>query len=159
MLFVAEGELHYIGLKMFSLLLSKIGWDVDFLGQSMPLNDLLSSISNQNKKYDLVAISVTLSTNLPALTKTLKNIKTHPLLNESVIIIGSKLFNSMKYYKSFEKDLLLADYMVTKIFDGLKITLALQKISIKTRKELEQLISFEQQRYQQLKETERLKEE
>ena len=32
LLFVAEGELHYIGLKMFSLLLSKIGWDVDFLG-------------------------------------------------------------------------------------------------------------------------------
>ncbi|MGN6614712.1 MAG: ATP-binding protein [Candidatus Nitrosocosmicus sp.] len=159
LLFVVEGELHYIGLKMFSLLLSKIGWDVDFLGQSMPLNDLLSSISNQNKKYDLVAISVTLSTNLPALIKTLKNIKTHPLLNESVIIIGSKLFNSVKHYKSFEKDLLLSDYMVTNIFDGLKITLALQKISIKTRKELEQLISFEQQRYQQLKETERLKEE
>jgi signal transduction histidine kinase len=65
----------------------------------------------------------------------------------------------MKYYKSFEKDLLLADYVVTNIFNGLKITLALQKISIKTRKELEQLISFEQQRYQQLKDTERLKEE
>jgi signal transduction histidine kinase len=65
----------------------------------------------------------------------------------------------MKYYKSFEKDLLLANYMVTNIFGGLKITRALQRISIKTRKELEQLISFEQQRYQQLKKTERLKEE
>jgi hypothetical protein len=119
----------------------------------MPLNDLLSSISNQNKKYDLVAISVTLSTNLPALAKTSKNIKTHPLLIESVIITGSKLLKSKTYHKPFEKDLLLLDYMVTNIFDGLKITLALQKISIKTRKELEQLISFEQQRYQQLKET------
>lgn len=45
----------------------------------------------------------------------------------------------------------MADYRVTNIFDGLKITLALKKISIKTRKELEQLISFEQQRYQQLR--------
>ena len=52
-----EGELHHMGLMLFSLFLRNKGLDVTYLGPNTPLKDLIGFI--RMKKISLVAISIT----------------------------------------------------------------------------------------------------
>jgi methanogenic corrinoid protein MtbC1 len=59
-----EGEQHDLGARMASDFLDMDGFDVRFLGANVPTESLLSIVIQ--KRPDLVALSVTLATNLDA---------------------------------------------------------------------------------------------
>ncbi len=53
-----EGDLHTVGARMVADFLKVDGWDVDFLGASVPANDLVEFV--KNRKIDLVVFSIKL---------------------------------------------------------------------------------------------------
>lgn len=59
-LFLPEGEWHELGLLFFSYLLKKRNHDVVYLGQSVPLNDLIKV--TENKKFDYLVGAIVAST-------------------------------------------------------------------------------------------------
>jgi methanogenic corrinoid protein MtbC1/DNA-binding XRE family transcriptional regulator len=61
-----EGEPHAIGLRMLGDFLLIEGWEVDYLGTSVPAPDLGEFVAR--RRPDLVALSVTQTEHLPALT-------------------------------------------------------------------------------------------
>lgn len=60
-LFLPEGELHEIGLLFLYYLIKKRGHKIVYLGQSMPLNDLLELVRNKNADYLVTAITSTIN--------------------------------------------------------------------------------------------------
>ncbi len=58
-----EDDQHHIGARMVADLLAMDGWDVDFLGNGTPANDLAEFVHNRDA--DLLALSVTLPELLP----------------------------------------------------------------------------------------------
>jgi methanogenic corrinoid protein MtbC1/DNA-binding XRE family transcriptional regulator len=64
---VVEGEAHVLPARVVGTLLEHRGWRVDFLGGSMPPEDLAAFV--RRRRPDLVALSVTLSEALPAARK------------------------------------------------------------------------------------------
>lgn len=65
MLSCVEGELHEIGARMASDFLEMAGFDVRFLGASVPTEHLVRMVREQ--RPDLLALSVTMTYHLPAL--------------------------------------------------------------------------------------------
>jgi methanogenic corrinoid protein MtbC1/DNA-binding XRE family transcriptional regulator len=61
-----EGEAHAIGLRMFSDFLAIDGWTIEYLGASVPADDLAELVAR--RRPVLVALSVTQTDRLPALT-------------------------------------------------------------------------------------------
>jgi methanogenic corrinoid protein MtbC1/DNA-binding XRE family transcriptional regulator len=57
-----KGELHFTGARMVADLLRLAGWSVDFLGADVPPQDVLAMV--QNRRPHLVAVSVTMQSNL-----------------------------------------------------------------------------------------------
>ncbi len=162
LLLVVEGEYHYVGLKMFANLLSKMGWKVEFLGQSLPMADLTTVLSKSSKKYDLICISITILENLLVLIKTLKIIRDQALLKDSIVIIGGRLFKYQKikdFVQDQHKDAPLVDYVASDISDALRFISSSQKLSAKTIVDLKKMLIIEQSKYRHLKEIEKLKEE
>ncbi|MFW5793832.1 MAG: cobalamin B12-binding domain-containing protein [Bacteroidota bacterium] len=83
-----ENEFHQIGIKMVSDIFEMNGWDALFLGSNTPTSDLISFIKNKNP--DLLAISLSLYFNLPALERMiLKMQKEFPGLP---ILVGGQAF-------------------------------------------------------------------
>ena len=162
LLLVVEGEFHYVGLKMFATLLSRMGWKVEFLGQSLALADLTTVLSKSSKKYDLICISITMMENLLALIKTLKIIRDQPPLKDSISIVGGRLFKYQKV-KDFVLDqyqeVPLVDHVASDISDALRFLSSLQKLSAKTIADLKKMLNIEESKYRNLKEIEKLKEE
>ncbi len=162
LLLVVEGEYHYVGLKMFANLLSKMGWKVEFLGQSLPMADLTTVLSKSSKKYDLICISITILENLLVLIKTLQIIRDQALLKDSIVIIGGRLFKYQKikdFVQNQHKDAPLVDYVASDISDALRFLSSSQKLSAKTIVDLKKMLIIEQSKYRHLKEIEKLKEE
>jgi signal transduction histidine kinase len=162
LLLVVEGEYHYVGLKMFATLLSKMGWNVEFLGQSLPTSDLNAVLSKSSKKYDLICISITMFENLLVLMKTLKIIRGKDVLKDSVVIIGGSLFEYQKirdFVLDQYKHAPLVDYIALDISDALRFISSSQKLSAKTIVDLKKMLIIEQSKYRHLKEIEKLKEE
>jgi methanogenic corrinoid protein MtbC1 len=60
-----EGELHELGARMASDFLEMAGFDVRFLGASVPTEHLVREV--RESKPDLLALSVTMTYHLPAL--------------------------------------------------------------------------------------------
>lgn len=67
---VPEGETHVLPARIVATLLEHHGWEVDFLGGGMPPEDLTGFA--RARRPDLVALSVTLADNLPALQRSLE---------------------------------------------------------------------------------------
>jgi len=65
MLSCVEGELHELGARMASDFLEMAGFDVRFLGASVPTEHLVREV--RESKPDLLALSVTMTYHLPAL--------------------------------------------------------------------------------------------
>jgi methanogenic corrinoid protein MtbC1/DNA-binding XRE family transcriptional regulator len=61
-----QGEAHAIGLRMFGDFLTIDGWTIDYLGTSVPADDLAELVAR--RRPVLVALSVTQADRLPALT-------------------------------------------------------------------------------------------
>ncbi|MFO8148293.1 MAG: hypothetical protein R6U03_12965, partial [Gillisia sp.] len=51
LLFLPENELHELGLLFYSYIIKKAGHKVIYLGQSVPLNDILEVIKIRNADY------------------------------------------------------------------------------------------------------------
>lgn len=64
----AVNEYHQIGGKMVADIFELNGWDSHFLGANTPLNDLLQFI--QEQQPDVLAMSLSIYSNLPKLLKT-----------------------------------------------------------------------------------------
>ena len=61
-----DGETHVVGLRMLADFLLIDGWNVDYLGASVPAADLADFVAR--RRPDLVALSVSQAEHLPALT-------------------------------------------------------------------------------------------
>ena len=68
-----EGELHDVGARICADVLDLHGFDVRFLGANVPTDCLLSFV--QHTRPDLVAVSVTLPTHLPATRSALESLR------------------------------------------------------------------------------------
>jgi methanogenic corrinoid protein MtbC1 len=58
------GEFHGLGLRMVADFAQRAGWDVFYLGTSVPLKDLVAFV--QDREPEVVAISTSLAISLPA---------------------------------------------------------------------------------------------
>ena len=117
-----EGEFHYVGLKMFAEILVKEGWDVQFLGQSLPIRHIIDTLKKKKGgKVDLICLSVTIPFNISSLVDTIRALREEPVLKEAVIIVGGRVFKSKKISSMIEANSheRLADYTTTDIQDAL----------------------------------------
>jgi MerR family transcriptional regulator, light-induced transcriptional regulator len=94
-------EYHQIGPKMVADVFELHGWDSYFLGANNPDDELFRLI--EEKKPDLLALSLSIYFNLPSLIKVIKKVKNfYPNLP---IIVGGQAFrwgdgNSLKQFSS-----------------------------------------------------------
>lgn len=77
---------HFIAGRVVSDFLYMDGWEVDFLGSDLPLEDLLQFV--RGRKVDLVGLSVTLETHLPALSRAITALRAAP--SPPKIMIGGR---------------------------------------------------------------------
>ncbi|MFS0781034.1 B12-binding domain-containing protein [Bacillus sp. 1P06AnD] len=82
-----EGENHYIGAKMASLLFVENGWKTRYMGPNMPINYLLD-YANQLEP-DVICLSVTMAYHLPSLPSYISSLSLLP--STPSIIIGGRL--------------------------------------------------------------------
>lgn len=68
-----EGELHEVGARMSSDFLEMAGFDVRFLGASLPTEHLVSLV--REEKPDLVVLSVAVTYHLPALKAAVQRLR------------------------------------------------------------------------------------
>lgn len=68
-----DGERHMIGARVVADFLYMDGWEVDFLGASLPADDLIKFVNA--RKVDLVGLSITLPDFLPQLEHVIEGIK------------------------------------------------------------------------------------
>lgn len=81
-------EYHQLGAKMVADIMELNGWDGYFLGANTPVTDLLSLLDE--KQPDLLALSLSIYTNLPALLDSVAVVRqTFPLLP---VIVGGQAF-------------------------------------------------------------------
>ena len=71
-----EGELHAVGTRFVADFLEAEGWSVLALGASTPTRDLVSFV--ERERPDVVALSTTLTTNLPAAEAALTQVRALP---------------------------------------------------------------------------------
>lgn len=94
-------EYHQIGARMVADLFELHGWRGYFLGANTPVQDLLNMI--EEKKPALIALSLSIYSNLPALIKALDTIRSkYPDLP---ILVGGQAFrwggtDSLKQYRN-----------------------------------------------------------
>ncbi len=84
----AVNEYHQIGGKMVADIFELNGWNSQFLGANTPLDDLLQFI--QDEKPDVLALSLSLYSNLPRLLKTTNAIRGNYLNLD--IVFGGQAF-------------------------------------------------------------------
>ncbi len=111
LLFLPEGELHELGLLFYSYLIQKAGHKVIYLGQSVPLSDVVKVNSQNPADFILTSsLSINATDNLNKLLKEVLDlfpstpiILTNRIENEQEILKDSRLsFNqSLKEFKEF----------------------------------------------------------
>jgi methanogenic corrinoid protein MtbC1 len=117
-----EGEFHYVGLKMFSALLSGEGWDVEFIEHSVSLPRVMGYLKGLGRKFDLVCLTFTMEYNIESVVRTLRSLRADPLFKDSTILVGSRLLRSKRNRemvtgaKSKER---LADHCSSSLREGL----------------------------------------
>jgi len=83
-----SGENHWMGAKMFANLLFLDGWDVEYIGVNTPGEDLATYLSEI--EFDVVALSVVLSTNIPIAEASVNIIES--MENPPFVILGGPAF-------------------------------------------------------------------
>jgi MerR family transcriptional regulator, light-induced transcriptional regulator len=119
-----EGEFHYVGMKMLAEILASQGWDVHFIGQSLPIAQVIQTLKKSKKVFDIICLSITIPFNLASLIAAIHALREDPVIKRSTIIVGGRLFKSKKIQKillkgagSSSSDSILADF-VTSNFDA-----------------------------------------
>lgn len=90
----SPNEYHEIGASMVSDILEHDGWDVAYLGGSVPKDDLLEYL----KKYkpSLLALSVTIPFNIDQTRDIITAIRQDEVLKNIKVIVGGRVFNDNK---------------------------------------------------------------
>jgi MerR family transcriptional regulator, light-induced transcriptional regulator len=121
-----EGEFHYVGMKMFSEILASQGWDVHFIGQSLPIAHVIQTMKRSSKVFDIICISITLPFNLASLIATIRALREDPVLRGTTIVVGGRVFRSKKIQRLLLKrtssrgsDSFLADFVTWNFDDAL----------------------------------------
>ena len=84
----SANEYHQLGGKMVADIFELHGWDAHFLGANTPVEELLAAIDRIQP--DLIALSLAVYFNLPALEVTLEAVNAH--FNNLDILIGGHAF-------------------------------------------------------------------
>ena len=84
-----EGELHDMGARVTADFLEMAGYDVRYLGASVPADHLVSMIAEE--KPDLLALSTTIPTHLPMLERTVARV-CEATGGELPILLGGRAF-------------------------------------------------------------------
>jgi methanogenic corrinoid protein MtbC1 len=87
-------ELHELGIRMIADLLEMEGWDTEHLGANMPIKDIVNEV--ENKQVDILAISVTIISNIGEAKKLIKRIKNNKKIKNTKIAVGGYAFNINK---------------------------------------------------------------
>jgi methanogenic corrinoid protein MtbC1 len=85
------GDLHTIGAWMVANTLEFEGWDVNFLGDTIPLRDTMRHLAAF--KPDILALSVTMISNIRNMIELIRIIKTDGSMNNMKILAGGSAFS------------------------------------------------------------------
>lgn len=84
-------ELHELGIRMIADLLEMDGWDTVHLGANMPAQSIVDEIIEE--KGDLLAISVTITSNLSKATELIEEVRKNQKTKDIKIMVGGYPFN------------------------------------------------------------------
>ncbi len=102
------GELHELGIRMVADFFEIEGWDVYYLGANMPVEDVVSMVNE--RKADILAISVTLNNHVPRARDLIQAIRSSPIGKNIKILFGGQPVNrSPSMYKTVGADLTAPD--------------------------------------------------
>lgn len=104
---------HEIGTRMVADVLELNGWNVYYLGANTPLSDLLKLI--REEKPHLLALSVTMSYNLPAAIEIVEEIRLYSECADMKIILGGYALHYLKDHK--DADLKSIDFIASTLDD------------------------------------------
>ena len=88
-----EGELHDMGARVTADFLEMAGYDVRYLGASVPVDHLVAMI--EETKPDLLALSTTIPTHLPMLQRTVLRL-CEATGGELPILLGGRAFSHVE---------------------------------------------------------------
>lgn len=104
---------HEIGARMVADVLELNGWNVYYLGANTPYDDLMKLI--REEKPHILALSVTMSYNLPEAAEIVDKIKNSPDAANMKIILGGYALQYLENHN--DDDLKLVDYIATRLED------------------------------------------
>lgn len=84
-------ELHELGIRMVADLFELEGWDVYYLGANVPTEDVVSMVNE--RRADLLAISVTLNTHVPYARELIQAVRASPIGSHIKIMVGGQPIN------------------------------------------------------------------
>jgi len=108
-----EGDTHILGSRMLSDFLIIDGWEVDFMGGPIPIEDLVKFV--QSRSVDMVGISITNTAYIANVQSTIRALKSI-IPNPKILIGGLALDDSKIDLKSFE-----GDAVALNIFEGVAV--------------------------------------
>jgi methanogenic corrinoid protein MtbC1 len=86
----AETERHDVGLRMVCDLLEREGWDVSYLGATVPLDDLVGLV--RARRPDAVILSASIAPHLPQLRTTIRSLREIEGEPSPFILVGGRPF-------------------------------------------------------------------
>jgi methanogenic corrinoid protein MtbC1 len=87
-----EGELHELAARLVCDFLELAGFTVSYFGANLPTDSLLSLL--EQEPPDVVALSVTMTFNLPALRRTLEGIRERLGEHQTILVGGPALVDA-----------------------------------------------------------------
>lgn len=84
------GELHEVGLRIVTDILELEGWQTYYLGASVPPSSAIQMCVD--RKADVLLVSATITTHIPAVAEVIRMFKAHPALVDAQVIVGGRAF-------------------------------------------------------------------
>jgi len=85
------GELHEVGMRMVADIFEVSGWDTYYVGANTPASEIVETVASQSA--DILALSATMSTHLPALEAVIQAIRDDERTHSTNVIVGGYPFN------------------------------------------------------------------
>jgi methanogenic corrinoid protein MtbC1 len=85
------GELHEIGLRMVTDFFEMDGWDTYYVGANTPIESVIESLQSQH--IDIIAISATITFNIPMVTELISTLRSSDVGDRIKILVGGRPFN------------------------------------------------------------------
>ncbi len=86
------GETHEVGPRMVADLLELGGWETIYLGGNVPLRGVVQTLAEH--RADLLAISATMTTHLPAVIDLIAAVRAAPACSGVRVMVGGRLFDA-----------------------------------------------------------------